>query len=101
LGAVRSRGVFALPWSFFKEKLVKRFFQIISRVFVSGFQMIRSSKLAKILLLIVFIKFLVFYGFLKGFLYPRYLKPHYESDKHRSEQVLHDLTTTHKPAKHD
>jgi hypothetical protein len=47
-------GVFLpLPWFFSKEKLVKRIFQIISGVFVSGFQMIRSSRLAKILLLIV------------------------------------------------
>ena len=57
---------------------------------------IRRSRLARILLFILLIKFLVFYGFLKGFLYPRYLKPNYESDQHRSEQVMKDLLNTQK-----
>ena len=56
----------------------------------------RRSSLARILLFILLIKFLVFYGFLKGFLYPRYLKPHYDSDQHRSEQVMKDLLNTQK-----
>ncbi len=60
---------------------------------ISGIQ---NSRLAKLLLLIIFIKFLIFYGFLKGFLYPKYLKPHYESDQHRSEQVMKDLLNTEK-----
>lgn len=60
---------------------------------ISGIQ---NSRLAKLLLLIIFIKFLIFYGFLKGFLYPKYLKPHYESDQHRSEQVIKDLLNTEK-----
>jgi hypothetical protein len=47
--------------------------------------------LAKTLLLIVLIKVLIFYGFLKGFLYPRYLKPKWESDEHRSNEVMKDL----------
>lgn len=62
---------------------------------------IKASKLAKILLLIVFLKFLIFYGFLKGFLYPRYLKPKYESPEHRSEQVIQDLTKSTKQQQHD
>lgn len=55
-----------------------------------------NSRLARLLLLIVFIKFIVFYGFLKGFLYPRYLKPQYENELHRSEQVMRDLIDTGK-----
>jgi hypothetical protein len=60
--------------------------------FTDGYRAIRSSRLARILLLILLFKFVMFYGFLKGFLFPRYLKPKYESDKHRSEQVIQDLT---------
>ncbi|MBW6496819.1 MAG: DUF4492 domain-containing protein [Bacteroidales bacterium] len=75
---------------------MRQFLKTIAGIFSSGFELIRSSRLAKILLLIVFIKFMIFYGFLKGFLYPKYLKPHYENDAHRTEQVLHDLTTPHK-----
>lgn len=67
----------------------------IAVLFVSGFQIIRSSRLAKILLLIVLIKFLFFFGFLKNFLYPRYLEPNYESEQQQSEEVIRDLTTTH------
>lgn len=62
---------------------------------------ISTSRLAKILLLIILLKFIFFYGFLKGFLFPRYLKPQYESEQHRSEQVLEDLTKTTKPAEND
>ncbi len=57
---------------------------------------LRNSRLAKILLLIVFLKFLIFYGFLKGFLYPRYLKPKYESEQQRSEQVIEHITQSGK-----
>lgn len=52
---------------------------------------IKKSRIAKILLIIVFIKFLLLYGFLKGFLYPRYLKPQWESEQHRIESITHDL----------
>lgn len=60
--------------------------------FRDGYHAIRASRLAKILLLILLFKFILFYGFLKGFLFPRYLKAHYESDRHRTEQVIRDLT---------
>ncbi len=56
-----------------------------------GFNNIRKSRMAKILLLIIFFKFLIFYGLLKGFLYPRYLKPKWESEQHRIESVTEDL----------
>ncbi len=63
----------------------------IQLFFRNIYQKIRQSRLVRILLLIIFLKFLVFYGFLKGFLYPRFLKPHYENDAHRSEEVMKDL----------
>jgi len=97
-GASRFDGV---PAAFFKILKVSQFLKTTAGIFSSGFELIRSSRLAKILLLIVFIKFMIFYGFLKGFLYPKYLKPHYESDAHRSEQVLDDLTTPHKTVTND
>lgn len=62
---------------------------------------LRKSRLAKILLIIVFLKFLIFYGFLKGFLYPRYLKPKYESEQQRSEQVIEHITQSGKQLHHD
>lgn len=62
----------------------KRFWENIFNVF-------RQSRLARILLLIVLLKFLIFYGFLKGFLYPRYLKPKWESQEQRSEEVMQNL----------
>jgi hypothetical protein len=69
--------------------------------FSDGFRAIRASRLAKILLLILLFKFIMFYGFLKGFLFPRYLKPHYESDRHRSEQVIQDLTRSRADNPHE
>jgi hypothetical protein len=55
------------------------------------FQKINQSPLVKILLLIIFIKFFVFYVVLKRYVYPRYLKPPYHNEQHRSEEVMKDL----------
>jgi F0F1-type ATP synthase membrane subunit b/b' len=65
------------------------------------FSKIRSSSLTRTLLIILLIKFLFFYGFLKGFLYPRYLKPRYESAEHRSQQVTKDLLNNQKEQIYD
>jgi hypothetical protein len=62
---------------------------------------INGSRLARILLLIVFLKILIFYGFLKGFLFPRYLKPKWESDEHRSNEVMKDLLNKPKTYTYD
>ncbi|HPF92904.1 MAG TPA: DUF4492 domain-containing protein [Tenuifilaceae bacterium] len=70
---------------------MKAFFLGIAQIAVTAVNTFRYSKLAKALLLIVLIKILIFYGFLKGFLYPRYLKPKWESDEHRSNEVMKDL----------
>lgn len=58
----------------------------------NAYAIFRNSRMARTLLIIVFIKFLIFYGFLKGYLYPRYLKPKWESKEQRSNQVIKDLT---------
>lgn len=63
----------------------------IGQIFATILNTFRHSRLARILLLIFLIKFAIFYGFLKGFLYPRYLKPKWESDEQRSNQVLDNL----------
>jgi hypothetical protein len=97
--------------SLFKKSYCKNFFNfahlkygkilVLKKIFPSfqflrsGYHKVRQSRLVKILLLIILIKFLVFYGFLKGFLYPRFLKPHYESNEHRSEEVMKDLLENH------
>jgi hypothetical protein len=59
------------------------FFHIYSKI--------AGSRLVKTLLIIIIIKFAVFYGFLKGYLYPVHLKPKYENNEHRSEEVLKRL----------
>lgn len=69
----------------------KRIFDPIGQIFATMLFTFRHSRLAKTLLLILLIKILIFYGFLKGFLYPRYLKPKWESDEQRSNQVLDNL----------
>src|SRR5690554_6142516 len=65
-------------------KMLKGFLNSFVSIFVSGYQMFRRSRLARILLIIVVVKFLVFFGLLKGFLYPRFLEPHYESEQQQS-----------------
>lgn len=52
---------------------------------------IGRSRLAKTLLIIVAIKFFIFYGVLKGFVYPRYLKPKWDSKEQRRDAVMDDL----------
>lgn len=70
---------------------MKVLFYGISQVVKSTIAFFRNSKLAKALLIIVLIKIFIFYGFLKGFLYPRYLKPKWDSKEHRSNEVMKDL----------
>jgi hypothetical protein len=65
------------------------------------YRKIAGSKLAKTLLLIIIIKFAVFYGFLKAYLYPVYLKPKYENAEHRSSTVLDKLLLNNKNTGND
>ena len=60
-------------------------------LFANIYDTFRRSQLARILLIIVLFKILIFYGFLKGFLYPRFLKPKWDSPEHRSNDVLNDI----------
>jgi hypothetical protein len=70
---------------------MKSFFSGFTQITIGMYTTFRDSRLAKTLLIIVLIKVLIFYGFLKGFLYPRFLKPKWESDEHRSNDVMNDL----------
>ncbi|TCO10557.1 DUF4492 domain-containing protein [Natronoflexus pectinivorans] len=63
--------------------------------FLYIYKKVKESSLAKILLLIIFLKFAMFYGFLKGYLYPTFLKPKYENEDHRSEEVIKKLLDNH------
>ncbi|MGI6320676.1 MAG: DUF4492 domain-containing protein [Bacteroidales bacterium] len=59
-------------------------------------QLFRQSKIFRSLLIIVIIKFAIFYLFLKAFLYPRYLKPKWDSEEQRIEAITNDLTKNQK-----
>lgn len=52
---------------------------------------IGRSRLAKTLLIIIAVKLFIFYGVLKGFVFPRYLKPKWDSDEQRRDAVIDDL----------
>jgi hypothetical protein len=71
--------------------LIKSFFIGIAKIGANIYHTFRNSRLAKTLLIIVIIKVLIFYGFLKGFLYPRFLKPKWESDEHHSNDAMDNL----------
>lgn len=51
----------------------------------------RHNKLAKKLLLIFLIKFILLFIVLKAFIYPNYLKPKYDSKEHRIESVTEQI----------
>lgn len=80
---------------------MKTFFYTIVQVATNTITTFRNSKLAKALLIIVLIKILVFYGLLKGFIYPRYLKPKWDSEEHRSNEVMKDLLNKPKTYTYD
>ena len=84
----------ALKVKIYLLKAFVDFFSNIPKVF-------RRSKTFRVLLLIVLFKFLLFYGFLKAFLYPRYLKPKWESEQHRIDSVTDDLIEKRKTKNHD
>jgi hypothetical protein len=67
---------------------------IASPIFKLGrnvFVFFKNSKTARILLLIVIIKFSIFYGFFKSYLFPRYLKPKWETEEHRINEVTRTI----------
>lgn len=55
-----------------------------------------NHKLAKKLLIIFLIKFVLLFIVLKAFIYPNYLKPKYESKEHRIEIVTEKIITNQK-----
>jgi len=82
-------------------KFLQGFFTAFAGIFINIYKTFRYSRLARILLVIVIIKFSIFYGFLKGYLYPRYLKPKWENEQHRIDAVTEDLIKTNKTNTHD
>jgi len=75
-------------------------FNIIKEVLIHIFLSIKGSKLAQVLLLVIFIKFLILYGFFKGYLAPK-LRPKYDSQEHRIEEVIRHITNPIKPTNYD
>jgi len=51
----------------------------------------KNSRTARILLIILLIKFAIFYGFLKTFLYPKYIKKKWDSKDERIDSVTKDI----------
>ncbi|MDD2195823.1 MAG: DUF4492 domain-containing protein [Bacteroidales bacterium] len=80
---------------------MKVFFYGIVQVATNTITTFRNSKLAQVLLIIVLIKIFIFYGLLKGFIYPRYLKPKWDSKEHRSNDVMKDLLNKPKTYTYD
>ena len=80
---------------------MKALFYGIAQVATNTIATFRKSKLAKALLIIVLIKILIFYGFLKEFLYPRFIKPKWDSKEHRSNDVMKDLLNKPKTYTYD
>jgi len=80
---------------------MKVFFYGIVQVVTNTITTFRNSKLAQVLLIIVLIKIFIFYGLLKGFIYPRYLKPKWDSKEHRSNDVMKDLLNKPKTYTYD
>lgn len=70
---------------------MKKLFGYIAAQVKTVISYIGRSRLAKTLLIIVAIKFFIFYGVLKGFIFPRYLKPKWDSEEQRRDAVIDDL----------
>jgi len=60
----------------------------IRRIFFSVYLYIKGSRLAKILIIIVIIKMLIFHGLFQGYLFPKYFKPKWDSEQHQIEDVV-------------
>ncbi len=75
-------------------------FNSFKGVFSHVLFIIKGSRLAQVLLLVIFIKFLIFYGFFKGYLAPK-LRPKYDSQEHRTEEVIKHITNPIKPTNYD
>lgn len=63
-------------------------FRNISRTI---YQYLKASKLARILIIIVIVKMLVFHGLFKSYLFPKYFKPKWDSKEHRIDDVIQHI----------
>lgn len=81
--------------------LLNKLSKIFKKFFIGIFETFRQSKTARTLLLIVIIKFSIFYGFFKSYWFPNHLKPEWESEQHRIEDVTNSLIYKHKKTEND
>ena len=65
-------------------------------IYLTIFQYFKSSKLAKILIIIVIIKILIFHGLFQGYLFPKYFKPTWDSEKHQIDDVVKHIVPEQK-----
>lgn len=60
-------------------------------VFRTVYQYLKASKLARILIIIVIVKMLLFHGLFKSYLFPRYFKPKWDSKEQRIDDVIQHI----------
>lgn len=68
----------------------------IRSIYFSIYHYIKGSRLAKILIIIVIIKMLIFHGLFQGYLFPKYFKPKYDSEKQQIDDVVKHIVPEHK-----
>lgn len=81
--------------------LIIKVYNILKNTVIGIIDTFRQSKTARALLLIVIIKLSIFYGFFKSYWFPNHLKPEWESEQHRIEDVTNSLIYKHKNTEND
>ncbi len=83
------------------ENTINHIINIPHDIFKHIYGVFRSSRTARVLLLIVLIKLSLFYGFFKNYWFPTHLKPVWESEQHRIEDVTKTIISTPKNKNND
>lgn len=72
-------------------RFVKNFFSLVNHILRNIYITFRTNALAKKLLIMLIIKFVLLFIILKAIVYPLYLKPKYENDQKRIETITNRL----------
>lgn len=78
------------------KTLFHHFKNPFGRIFFSVYHYIKGSRLAKILIIILIIKMLIFHGLFQGYLFPKYFKPKWDSEQHQIEDVVKHIVPKQK-----
>ncbi len=84
-----------------KKNIIKRIICVPHKIFKHIYDTFRKSRTARVLLIIVIIKLSIFYGFFKSYWFPVHLKPEWESEQHRIDDVTKKLLSTPKNKNND